>query len=75
MLEGSDVDANHDGISQPEELHSLQELAIESISLHYRESRRVDQYGNQFRYTASADVDNVGRQDDRSYDVFLVTKQ
>ena len=67
------IEANHDGISQPEELHTLQELAVESISLHYRESPRTDQYGNQFRYTAAADIDNAGRQDDRSYDVFLVT--
>ena len=29
--------------------------------------------GNQFRYIAAADIDNAGRKDDRSYDVFLVT--
>ena len=64
---------NHDGISQPEELQTLGELRVDKISLRYQESRMTDQYGNQFRYTASADIDNAGRQDDRSYDVFLVT--
>ena len=69
------IDANHDGVSQSEELHTLAELHIESISLRFHETRRTDQYGNQFRYTASADIDNAGRQDDRSFDVFLVSKQ
>jgi hypothetical protein len=69
------IDSNHDGVSQPEELHRLAELRVDSISLHYGELRMTDEYGNQFRYTAAADIDNAGRQDDRSYDVFLVTKQ
>ena len=68
------IDSNHDGIAQAGELHTLQELQVESISLNYRESRRTDQYGNDFRYVAPADIGNVGRQDDRVYDVFLVTE-
>jgi trimeric autotransporter adhesin len=40
------IDANHDGTSQPEELHTLAELHVDSISLHYRESRMTDEYGN-----------------------------
>ncbi len=69
------VDANHDGISQPDELFTLPSLGIYSLALRYRSSPRVDQYGNQFRYTSV--VNPMGRRDQvnrRDYDVFLVTE-
>ncbi|HYL63290.1 MAG TPA: hypothetical protein VE077_11785 [Candidatus Methylomirabilis sp.] len=71
------IDANHDGISQPEELHTLQSLGVTSISLDYSMSRRQDQYGNVFRFKTaidpkSPDRDRVGR---TSYDVFFRTLQ
>jgi len=70
------IDANHDGISQPEELHSLSSLGVLSLSLHDTLSRRVDQYGNLFRYKAAVDPNDpdpahVGRV---AYDVFFVTQ-
>ncbi len=69
------IDANHDGISQPEELHTLAELGVFSISLKYRESRRVDRYGNEFRYRGWINVtaqEEDSPADPVTYDVFLV---
>jgi hypothetical protein len=57
-------DINHNGISESWELHSLPELDVTGIDLDYKESRRTDQYGNQFKYrtrVSSADKTRVGR--------------
>jgi len=78
------IDDDHDGISQPGELHGLSEFGIHSLSISYFESRKTDEFGNQFRYKArvnprkedrdSRDETVAGEVGRWAYDVFFVTK-
>lgn len=65
-------DANHNGVSEINELHTLPELHLETLSLDYKESRRRDRWGNEFRYRAKVfgpGHTSLGRW---AYDVFLL---
>lgn len=58
-------DRNHNGISESGELFKLPELGVRQIELDYKESHRIDQFGNVFRYRAKLNAERY------AYDVFL----
>lgn len=68
------IDENHDGISQPNELHTPPELGVYSIDLHYREEPFRDAHGNAFRYRAALNPDpkdGTSKDGRWTYDVFF----
>ena len=64
------IDANHNGISEPNELHTLRELGIFRIGLSYTLSHYADANGNHFRYRAQI-WDRAGGAHNACYDVVV----
>ena len=67
-------DTNHNGVSELPELHSLPELGLKSIDLDYESSRRVDRFGNEFRYRSKTTDVHKARVGRWAWDVFLTTR-
>lgn len=64
-------DQNHNGMSELPELHSLPELGLQSIDLEYESSRRLDKFGNEFRYRAKVTDVRGAKLGRWAWDVFL----
>ena len=64
-------DKNHNGVSEPEELHTLASLNVVALELDFKESKRVDQYGNEFKYRAKVRDTMSGSVGRWAWDVFL----
>jgi hypothetical protein len=67
-------DTNHNGLSEPWELHTLPELEVIAMALEYTEARRIDEHGNLFRYRARVEDAPGARVGRWAWDVFLQVK-
>jgi len=68
-------DHNHNGLCEPNELSFLPSLEIDSIHLEYKESRRRDEYGNEFRFRAKVGRLSHSSRSPWDYDVLLRVTQ
>jgi hypothetical protein len=66
-------DSNHNGVSEPAELHTLKQLGLASIDCDYHRSGRKDQYGNVFRFRGKVKDTHDEQLGRWAWDVFLVS--
>lgn len=64
-------DVNKNGISEASELRSLKQLGLKTIELDYKESKRTDQHGNQFKYRAKVKDNNDAQMGRWAFDIIL----
>ena len=65
-------DANHNRVSEENELFGLGELNLVEMELKYRRSKRTDEHGNEFRYRAKVRDTREANISKWAWDVFLV---
>ncbi len=66
------TDANHNGISEPEELQPVTSVGLRAIDTHYKASRKRDRFGNEFRQRARVTWESG---QDFVYDIWLLRRQ
>jgi hypothetical protein len=64
-------DSNHNGLADSGELHTLLSTNVNALELEFKESKRVDQFGNEFRYRAKVKDSRDGNVARWAWDVFL----
>jgi hypothetical protein len=62
-------DFNHNGVSEPAELHTPAQAGVTAFDLHYKLSGRRDRWQNEFRYRAK--VYGPGNASRYAWDLFL----
>lgn len=50
------VDGDRDGVSQPEEIQSLEETGVVALEYRYKTTQLQDSFGNLFRYVSQAEM-------------------
>jgi hypothetical protein len=65
-------DLNHNGISEAVELFNFDAVSLTVIELNYKESKKTDQFGNEFRYRSKVKDSNNAQMGRWAWDVFLV---
>lgn len=65
-------DKNHNGISEPWELHLLASLGVKALEVSFKDSKRVDRHGNQFKYRARVKDTRQASIGRWAWDVWLV---
>ncbi|MCI0486964.1 MAG: hypothetical protein L0229_10225 [Blastocatellia bacterium] len=68
-------DSNHNGLSEASELHTLSSMGVRAIKLRYKEFKKLDQYGNWFRFRAKVKRLRQSGTGRWAWDVFFVIPQ